>query len=348
MRIVIDLDDTISKTENRDYEHSQPIRSVIDKLAEVRATFPNVEVVLHTARGMNSCKGDVKKAEMKNRPAIERFLQRNGIKVDRILFGKPLGDLYIDDKAMAARDFAASPIERYEGLSGATVERVGGMIVKTAENVREQAAWYEQARAYGIAVPAVFCVQLGKLYMEHVSGTPACEKVDIRVLRRIIEDMREFPALEGENDLRGYADHCEKRAKDAGAPYRLLPNDITDCEILRKRTFCHGDLSLMNIIVRGNKMVYFDPSSTRGLSHWLVDAAKVRASLRWLDASLVGTKHDQRLTMYFDARFSDEELHAIKILEITHFYRVLHSAEKQGRIDIATRLWNNFKDPFEP
>jgi len=83
MKVIIDLDDTLSKTENRDYEHSQPIQSVIDKLGEMRETFNDVEVVLHTARGMNSCKGDVKMAEKKNRPAIERFLQRYGIKVDR-------------------------------------------------------------------------------------------------------------------------------------------------------------------------------------------------------------------------------------------------------------------------
>lgn len=120
MKVIIDLDDTLSKTEDRDYEHSQPIQSVIDKLGEMRETFNDVEVVLHTARGMNSCKGDVKMAEKKNRPAIERFLQRYGIKVDRIIFGKPLGDLYIDDKAMAAHDFAASTIESYRGLSGAS------------------------------------------------------------------------------------------------------------------------------------------------------------------------------------------------------------------------------------
>lgn len=141
MKVIIDLDDTLSKTEDRDYEHSQPIQSVIDKLGEMRETFNDVEVVLHTARGMNSCKGDVKMAEKKNRPAIERFLQRYGIKVDRIIFGKPLGDLYIDDKAMAAHDFAASTIESYRGLSGATVERArcskGQWYQLTNETARE-------------------------------------------------------------------------------------------------------------------------------------------------------------------------------------------------------------------
>lgn len=340
MKVIIDLDDTLSKTENRDYEHSQPIQSVIDKLVEIRETFNDVEVVLHTARGMNSCNGDVKMAEKKNRPAIERFLQRYGIKVDRIIFGKPLGDLYIDDKAMAAHDFAASTIESYRGLSGATVERVGDIVVKNAKNVAEQAEWYEKAKTYGIAVPDVYCVQLGKLYMQYVSGTPACLKVDIRVLRRIIEDIRNFPELEGENDLQGYSNYCEKRASDAGFEYDC--HGITECEILKKRTFCHGDLSLTNIIVQGGKLIYIDPSQKKEISNWLLDAAKVRASLRWLDAGLVGLEHDQRLVQYFDARFSCEELEAIKILERTHFYRVFYYARKLGRVDVANRLIEHF------
>lgn len=65
MKVIIDLDDTLSKTENRDYEHSQPIQSVIDKLGEMRETFNDVEVVLHTARGMNSCKGYVRWSDIK-------------------------------------------------------------------------------------------------------------------------------------------------------------------------------------------------------------------------------------------------------------------------------------------
>ena len=118
---------------------------------------------------------------------------------------------------------------------------------------------------------------------------------------------------------------------------------ITECEILKKRTFCHGDLSLTNIIVQGGKLIYIDPSQKKEISNWLLDAAKVRASLHWLDAGLIGLEHDQRLLQYFDARFSSEELEAIKILERTHFYRVFYYARKLGRVDVANRLIAHFK-----
>ena len=45
---------------------------------------------------------------------------------------------------------------------------------------------------------------------------------------------------------------------------------------------------------------------------------------------------------YFDARFSSEELEAIKILERTHFYRVFYYARKLGRDDVANRLIEHF------
>lgn len=50
----------------------------------------------------------------------------------------------------------------------------------------------------------------------------------------------------------------------------------------------------------------------------------------------------QKLVQYFDARFSSEELEAIKILERTHFYRVFYYARKLGRVDVANRLIEHF------
>ena len=73
MRIVFDLDDTICRTENRDYVNSSEISAVVSKIRELRDTIPGVEIVVHTSRGMASCNGDVEAAEKKNRPTIEAW-----------------------------------------------------------------------------------------------------------------------------------------------------------------------------------------------------------------------------------------------------------------------------------
>lgn len=82
MKIVFDLDDTICRTENRDYVNSSEISAVVSKIHELRETLPGVKIVVHTSRGMASCKGDAQVAEIKNRPVIEKWLAEHGIHVD--------------------------------------------------------------------------------------------------------------------------------------------------------------------------------------------------------------------------------------------------------------------------
>lgn len=344
MRVIIDLDDTICKTINRDYEHSLPVAPVVAKLRQLRQRFPEAEVILHTARGMNSCKGNVVLAEKKNRPTIERWLRRYDISVDSIIFGKPLGDLYIDDKAMSAHDFANAEIERFEGLSGATVERIGDMVIKTADNVEEQAKWYEQAKQYGYDVPSTFCVQLGKLYMEYIAGKPAYKTVDKEMIAELCRIIKHAPELDGENDLKGYTEYVEERAKSAPVAIGRLSDVIINDYSLRKRTFCHGDFSLLNVIQDRSRLVLIDPSPKRSISHWAIDAAKLRASLRWLDYGLVGEGHPLELCRYFDSLYTGEELATIKLLEKSHFFRVYAYAERLHKRDVAERLITRYKE----
>lgn len=59
MRVVFDIDDTISFTENRDYANAAPNTPVIQRIVELKQRLPDAQIVLHTSRGMMSCNGDV-------------------------------------------------------------------------------------------------------------------------------------------------------------------------------------------------------------------------------------------------------------------------------------------------
>lgn len=338
MKIMIDLDDTLSVTENRDYANAKPINVVVERVKELRRKFPDAEVWIHTARGMNSCAGDVAMAERRNRATIEGWLKEHGVEVDGIIFGKPLADLYIDDKAMSAEEFAGSEIEAFRGLSGARVERIGKMVIKEAANVKEQADWYKEAAAYGFSVPKVYCCQLGKLYMEYVGSREWDVKpMDIRLLAEILRRFADIH-IGGRNDIEGYARHCHKRAQEAGQNDGDLTQRLARCEILGERTFCHGDFSLLNIIRSKGGYTLIDPCRNEFMSHWMLDAAKLRASLNWLDFGLAGRWHKRRDVRLFDSEFSTEELEIIKLLEESHYYRVLRYAVRLGRDDVAQRL----------
>lgn len=343
MKIMIDLDDTLSFTRCRDWQNSKPIQAAVERVREIQGKIPSVEVWIHTSRGMNSCKGDVAKAEERYRSSIEELLKTFGVKVDGIIFGKPLADLYVDDKAMSAEEFKSSKIETFSGLSGARITRIGRMVIKEAQDVQEQADWYEQAAAHGFSVPKVYSCQLGKIYMEYVEGK-YCEPspVDVMNILRLLRRFEDIP-MQGSNDLERYAWHCHQRAAEAGVSDGGLRERLERCGKLEKRTFCHGDFSLPNILKNGKDYTLIDPSPKSFMSHWMLDAAKFRASLNWLDYGLRATMHKDLEVRLFDMSFSEEEQETIKVLEESHYYRVLRYAVKLGKYDVARRL----KEAFE-
>lgn len=100
---VIDIDDTISITRNRDFDNSEPIQIVIDKINELYDK--GVYIILFTARGMKSQNNDGIKAELKYREITERWLNAHGVKYHELLFGKRNADYYVDDKAMHIEEF---------------------------------------------------------------------------------------------------------------------------------------------------------------------------------------------------------------------------------------------------
>lgn len=337
MRVIFDLDDTLCHTENRDYANAEPLARAVERLKAMRTAFPDAEVVIHTSRGMASCNGDVAKAEEKNRRTIEQWLSRYGIAVDGIIFGKPLADIYVDDKAMTAQDFSTAVFGEYEGFSGAKVRRFGKIIIKECKNASEQYRWYRKAaEVYGedIYIPQVHSATLGKLYMEYVDGTPASECVDGELIRRMVGAMATVGGV-GANDLTAYSDYVQGKARGIG-----LKTDIGErierCGALRRQTFSHGDFSLLNVIIRENgRIALIDPSPKDFISTWLLDAAKLRSSILWLDATLAGVVHDSALVDILEDAVrecaGEEAVEAIRLLDETHLLRVWWYAVKLGR-----------------
>ncbi len=99
---VIDIDDTISITHNRDFENSTPIQDVIDKINELHRS--GYRIILFTARGMKST-GNSELAREKYYDVTVRWLHIHNVEYDELLFGKPNADAYVDDKSMSIGDF---------------------------------------------------------------------------------------------------------------------------------------------------------------------------------------------------------------------------------------------------
>ena len=99
MRVCFDIDNTIiTYSENiKSYDGIQPINTMIQLVKKLHSEGNTI--VLHTARGMKSCKSNQGVMAKKVYMNVLECLEKLEVPYDEIYFGKPYADIYIDDKA---------------------------------------------------------------------------------------------------------------------------------------------------------------------------------------------------------------------------------------------------------
>jgi capsule biosynthesis phosphatase len=118
-KIVIDLDDTISKTVNGDYKNSQPITEVISLLRKYREN--GFEIAISTSRNMRTFNGSIGKINAVTLPIITEWLDAHKVPYDEIHIGKPWcgdGGFYVDDKAIRPSEFIKYSYEEILAIIG--------------------------------------------------------------------------------------------------------------------------------------------------------------------------------------------------------------------------------------
>lgn len=107
--IVMDLDDTIcfpnheSKDAMEKYGYAKPNHDVIESLK--LAQEKDFRIVIHTARRMLTHDGDINKIIDDVGHITENWLRKFDVPYDEIIWGKPYGVYYVDDKAMRPDEF---------------------------------------------------------------------------------------------------------------------------------------------------------------------------------------------------------------------------------------------------
>ena len=97
MRIVIDLDGVICelKKPSQTYMDVSPNHEMISKMREWRED--GHYLIIYTGRHMRTCDGDVSEVIKKIGPVTSDWLDKWDVPFDEIHYGKPYGDIYIDD-----------------------------------------------------------------------------------------------------------------------------------------------------------------------------------------------------------------------------------------------------------
>jgi capsule biosynthesis phosphatase len=295
--IVIDIDDTICDNKNRDYVNAIPHMDVINKINNLYEE-KNYDIVLYTARGMVSCNGDLKAIDKKNRVILEEWLKKHNVKYTRLMFGKPLGDLYVDDKGMNVKEFKNATFGKiHSGGSGKDIERIGSFVKKdlgTREETLNFQKWIDYNNG-SCKYPHVISYLYNGVYMDYIEGINLCDDFVMNDFVSVVSTIFRFATntkynsehhtfiMDGhiQNTYENLTPRIRSNIRWDAKVYKCvkmlksIKNEMKDFV-----SYSHGDLTLSNIIKTRDKELYFlDARFNENASSYLLDFAKLRMSI---------------------------------------------------------------------
>ena len=328
-RIVVDFDDTLSVTLNRDFEGAKPIVPTIKKVNEFYEN--GYEVIILTARGQISCGGNHLKADAKYRKQIEFWLSKNGVKYTELSFNKILAKYYVDDKAIRPDEFAKlSETVLTKGKSGANVTSDGSVVTKTSKSSQNEIYWYNKMSLMKkpFKTPEIYSLVGETIKMEHIDSGEILEPEDSVKFNKCsldIELILKF--FKSNNGTSASFDSYIKRVKrhsDKNGLSKHLKNLFIRLGDIREfmdknSSLNHGDMTLDNIMLgRLNDTYLIDSIYNHDLySSFIIDIGKLAYDLR-LKRNYSGLKD-----VFLMCERLGVEPSVLKIIELTHWVRVV-------------------------
>lgn len=304
--LAIDIDDVICTNHRKlSYDKCEPRKEVINKINELHDKL-GFEIVLHTSRGMISCNGDINKAIEKNESILKEWLENNNVKYDKIIFGKPFADLYIDDRALDVIDFLQTDFRKIDnGKSGNSVYQLGKLVKKTIGNDEDTKMfkdWIEDNKGYCM-YPRICSYVYNDVYMNYIDGKNLSECLDVNKLVRLCNIINSFGRIRYDDfEVKYLYDILDLNKEVVTSHYiSRFANDIDyvkrhlqqyEQKLKKSASFCHGDTTLSNIVVDKNDNFFFiDQRYKRESSSYLLDFAKLRMSLSGYENELGLSKY---------------------------------------------------------
>ncbi len=96
-KICFDIDGVICETKNNNYRKSKPLKKNIELINFLYDK--NFEIIIYTARFMGRNNDQISKAKKQGLSFTKNQLKKWNLKYDKLFFGKPSFDLFIDDKS---------------------------------------------------------------------------------------------------------------------------------------------------------------------------------------------------------------------------------------------------------
>lgn len=116
-RLIMDLDNTISKKIDDDYMSARPDKEVVKKLYEYKDM--GYDIVIHSSRNMRTYDANLGLINVNTLPKVIKWLDKNNIPYDEIYMGKPwcgFDGFYVDDRSIRPSEFKKLSISQIKKL----------------------------------------------------------------------------------------------------------------------------------------------------------------------------------------------------------------------------------------
>ena len=318
-RLIVDFDDTLAFTKNRDWTNAKPNTTLIKKLNKL--TNEGWIVDIFTARGSISCKTR-QEAEEKYGEQIRAWLEYHEVNYNMLSFDKPLGAYYIDDKGITPEDFIGTDIRELEGgLSGSDIYTDGKLVHKTADNAHLAHAWFSYVNDT-LNVPRIDRVVGQTITMEYINHNESF--IDdftyrgLGLIQESLDKMAQMDILENSYTFDDYVNRIAGHIDLAGdiPEFHETLQRLKDMDL--QPSFSHGDFGIKNMLFKEDELYLIDPIlDTFGCTE--LDVAKFIASLYINDYYDITCLAMRTLCAY--NKFEEDDITTLVKSEIIRVYK---------------------------
>lgn len=348
IRIVFDVDDTISTNIRRlSYDQCEPKQDVIDKLNYLHDEL-GYTIILHTSRGMVSCNGDMEKIIKKNKTVLENWLEKHNVHYDELIFGKPIADLYVDDKALDVAVFSQAPFNILSGGgSNKSIHRLANIVKKDLgdeESTERFKDWVEDCGGF-CDHPRVISYLYSEVYMEYIEGERLCDNMDFTDFVNVLMIIQGFAGRKRDNfTLQPQVSILEKNYSDDEELNMII--DICksflrarENEFKKHASLGHGDMILSNIIKNEKGLYLIDPRYFRESSTYLFDYGKLRMSFMNYEKRFGISEKDNSIFLKpLDGWLKNNEIYELVLIANLMYVCRLFRYKKESDREIITEM----------
>lgn len=172
-----------------------------------------------------------------------------------------------------------------KGNSGASLDFQGDYVLKSCSQARGQVEWFHHARKIGVVegfrLPSVEIVSNESYRIEYIAGFSATMLSSVSEFKKLLQLIEHWSTKPPTTDATwdSYLQRLETHVTVSRSPLMQDAFDVVSkCNF--PRSFCHGDLTLENVLVTGDgEMVLIDPNYSPDLfQSWILDLGKLLQS----------------------------------------------------------------------